>query len=158
MRGLNTPSSWYMTSVGTVISFPIPPYANVPINAAAYQPSRFVISAITLSQTTTITTTANMNYVVGQQVRLLIPSQFGSWQLNEQEGYVLSIPAANQVQISINSTNADPFVASSFKRESAQILAIGDVNSGFISTTGRSIPTINNNSQVAIPGSFINIS
>ncbi len=147
-----------MTSVGTVISYPIPPYANLPINAQYYQPSRFVISAITFGSTTTVTTTANMNYVVGQLVRLLIPSQFGSWQLNEQEGYVLSIPSANQAQISINSINTDPFVNSTFKGESPQILAIGDVNSGFISTTGRSVPAINNNTQVAIPGSFINIS
>lgn len=141
----------------TVISFPIPPYSNVPIEPQFYQPSRFVISAITLGATTTVTATTNMNYVVGQLVRLLIPPTFGTRQLNEQEGYVIAIPASNQVTLNINSTGYDPFV-SSLATTKAQILAVGDVNSGYSSTTGRSIPTVNGNTQIEIPGSFINIS
>jgi hypothetical protein len=142
----------------TVISFPIPPYSNVPINAEFYQPSQFFISAITLGLTTTVTTTEALNYVVGQQVRLIIPPTFGCRQLNESQGYVLSIPTANQVVLSIDSSvNVDPFKTSSAQTQ-PQILAIGDVNTGYISNTGRSIPNINGNTQVAIPGSFINIS
>lgn len=136
----------------TVISYPIPAYANVPIHAEYYKPSRFVISGITLGLTTTVTTTENMNYVIGQLVRLLIPSSFGSIQLNEQQGYVISIPADNQVELNIDSLrNVDAYVASSATTK-AQILAIGDINSGIISFTGRIIPTTN------IPGSFVNIS
>lgn len=142
----------------TVISFPIPPYSNVPINAEFYQPSQFFISGISLGLTTTVTTTLDVNYVVGQQVRLIIPPTFGCRQLNESQGYVLSIPAPNQVILSIDSsTNVDPFKSSS-ARTQPQILAIGDVNTGYTSTTGRSIPTINGNTQINIPGSFINIS
>lgn len=142
----------------TVISYPIPAYSNVPIEPQNYQPSQFFISAIALGQTTTVTTTANMNYVVGQLVRLIIPPTSGSRQLNEASGYVLSIPAANQVVVSIDSSkNVDAFKVSTSPNQ-PQILAIGDVNTGFTSSTGRSVPTINGNSQVAIPGSFINIS
>lgn len=135
-----------------VISFPIPPYSNLPINAQYYQPSRFVISAISLGVTTTVTTSQNHNYVIGQLIRLLIPPSFGSIQLNESESFVLSIPSANQIVLSINSSvNVNPFIASSATTQ-AQTVAIGDTNTGAINSTGIS------NVATAIPGSFINIS
>lgn len=141
----------------TVISYPIPPYSNVPIEPQFYQPRRFVISAISLGTTTTVTTTQDMDYVIGQLVRLIIPPTFGTRQLNEQQGYVIAIPADNQVTLDINSQGFDSFVNSSATTK-AQILAIGDINSGYQSSTGRSIPTVNGNTQISIPGSFINIS
>lgn len=141
-----------MVSVGTVISYPIPLYSNLPIEAQFYQPSRFVISAITLSTLTiTVTTTADNNYVVGQLVRLIIPPSFGSRGLNERKGYVLSIPASNQVTLDISGQGIDPYIASTATTV-AQIIAIGDINSGIISSTGTVIPTTN------VPGAFINIS
>jgi Ubiquitin-activating enzyme E1 FCCH domain len=94
----------------TVISFPIPPYQNVPINAQFFQPSRFLITAISLGETTLITTSVQHNYVIAQLVRLIIPQAFGSFELNEQEGYVIEIPNPNQVVVTINSMNADPFI------------------------------------------------
>lgn len=99
-----------MASVGTVVSNPVPLYSNPPIEPQFYQPSRFVIQDITLGAVTTITATADMNYVVGQEVRLLIPPLFGAQQLNNTRGIVLSIPAANQVTIGINSTNSNSFI------------------------------------------------
>jgi len=130
---------------------PIAPYTNVPIHAEYYQPSRFVIEDIALGTTTIITTTENMNYVIGQQVRLLIPESFGSYQLNERTGFVVSIPAVDQVEVDIDTTlNVNTFTASSATTQ-AQILAIGDVNSG-VTNLGRT------NNRTYIPGSFINIS
>ncbi len=141
-----------MTSVGTVISYPIPLYANVPIHAEYYQPSRFVISGVTLGQTTLVTTTIDTNYVIGQQIRLIIPASFGCFQLNESQGYVLSIPSSNVVELSINSSqNVDAYISSSATTP-AQILAIGDVNSGQINTNGIS------STLTYVPGSFIDIS
>ena len=137
--------------------FPYPyvgPYAlynNLPIEPQFYQPSRFVISAIDLGPTTTITTTVDHNYVVGQEVRLLIPSSFGSYQLNETKGFILSIPASNQFELDINTTvNVDAFISSSATTV-AQCLAIGDINSGQVNT-GRT------GNLTYVPGSFINIS
>lgn len=136
----------------TVISYPIPAYSNVPIEPQFYQPSRFVISNVSLGTTTVVTTTSNMNYVVGQTVRLIIPPGFGCRQLNEVQGYVLSIPSANQVEISIDSSRNVDAYKSSISTTKAQILAIGDVNSGSVNSNGRS-------SYIDyIPGSFINIS
>jgi len=44
----------------TVLSPPIPPYQNLPIESQFYQPSQFFISAISLGTTTTVTTTVDM--------------------------------------------------------------------------------------------------
>lgn len=141
-----------MPSIGSVISYPIPPYSNVPIESDFYQPSRFVISNITLGQTTVVTTTSNNNYVIGQEVKLIIPASFGCYQLNGLTGFVLSIPIATQVEISINSSrNVDQYIAAT-STQSPQILAIGDINQGIISTSGPIVPETN------IPGAFINIS
>lgn len=134
----------------TVISYPIPAYQNLPIHAEYYAPSQFFISTVILGWTTIIQTTIDMNYLIGQEVRLIIPPQFGCRQLNGLAGFVLSIPAPNQVELSINSTkNVDPFTASSATTQ-PQILAIGDINNGQVSTNGPQILTF-------IPGSFINI-
>jgi hypothetical protein len=134
-----------------VISFPIPPYQNLPIEPQDYQPSQFFISAISLGVNTTVTTTTNNNYVIGQLVRLIIPSYSGCRQLNQQTGYVVSISSPTQIVLNINSSNADSFITTTFPTQ-PQIVAVGDINNGIISSTGRNIPT------TAIPGSFINIS
>jgi hypothetical protein len=139
-----------------VIGGPIAPYSNVPIEPQFYQPSQFVITAISLGATTAITMangTNNVapNYVIGQEVRLIIPPSFGSRQLNGQSGYVLSIPSANQVELAINSIGVDSFILSSDPTQ-AQILAIGDISSGPINSSGRV------NQGTFIPGSFINVS
>lgn len=134
-----------------VISYPIPAYQNYPINADFYQPSRFVISAIALGKTTTVTTTTDMNYVVGQLVRLIIPIDGGCRQLNESQGYVISIPASNQVTLDIYSAGGDSFTTPTGNQQ-AQILAIGDIGNGQINSNGRT------DQVVYVPGSFINIS
>ncbi len=142
-----------MVSVGTVVSYPIPAYANVPINSDFYQPGVFDIAALSLGTTTTVTTSTAQNYVIGQLIRLLIPTTFGSYQLNERQGYVISIPSTTQVVVTIDSTMADAFIAGPTTGPSvAQILAIGDINTGATNASGRS------STGTYIPGSFINIS
>lgn len=137
---------------------PIAPYTNVPIHANYYQPQKFFISTIALGKTTTVTTTTAQDYVVGQLVRLIIPPQFGCRQLNEQQGYVISILSSTQVVVNINSSvNVDAFTSSTAKTQ-PQILAIGDINSGYISSTGINRATTNGNTNINIAGSFINIS
>ncbi len=139
-------------SNGTVISYPIPAYQNVPIQSYYFVPSQFFIEDITLGVETLVTATIDMNYVIGQECRLLIPASFGCYQLNGRQGFVIGIPNTNQVILSIDSSvNVDPFIAS-IATTKAQILAIGDVGNGYVSTTGKNIPL------VTIPGAFINIS
>lgn len=143
-----------MTTLSGVISYPIAVYQNVPIQPGYFQPSQFVISAITLGPTTIISSASNLNYVIGQEIRLLIPPSFGSIQLNGQTGYVISLPSATQIEVNINSINAQAFIASTSKTQSAQIIAIGDINNGILSTTGSNLLNV----AVTIPGAFTNIS
>jgi len=136
---------------GSVISYPAPLYSNLPIESQFYKPNFFFISAITLGQQTIVTTSVNNNFVIGQQVRLIIPPTFGTRQLNEKSAIVIALPASNQVTLDISSVGMDAFVNSSSTTK-AQILPIGDVNSGQINTNG-----VNSNLEF-IPGSFQNIS
>lgn len=136
----------------TVISYPIPAYSNVPIQPQFYKPRQNFISNVSLGTTTRITTIQDVNYVIGQLVRLIIPPTFGCRQLNEAQGYVLSIPSSNQIVLSIDSSqNVDPFVSSSATTQ-PQVLPIGDINTGATNNQGRS------NNSTFIPGSFINVS
>lgn len=137
--------------IGPVISFPIPAYANVPIQPQFYQPRSFFISSITQGSTTTVTTTVNQDFVIGQLIRFIIPIPFGIRQLNEQQGYVIQIPAANQVVVDIDSSRMDPFTSSTFTTR-PQILPIGDIANGTQNNSGRT------NNGTAPPGAFINIS
>lgn len=135
---------------------PIAPENNPPIEPQFFQPSVFNISALTQTsgaQSITVTTTTNHNYVVGQSVRLVIPSIYGAQVYNEKTANVTSIPAANQVILNIFNQNANPFVANPTSGTTQpQIAAIGDVNSGQINSSGRS------NTGTFISGSFQNIS
>ena len=140
-----------MTTLTGVISYPIPAYSNVPINANYYQPSVFVISGITLGSTTIVTSASNLNYVIGQQVRLVIPPTSLPRELNQQVGYVISLPTATSVEITINSNKLNAFSAGT-GLEAPQIIAIGDINQGAINNSG------NQNTSTLVPGSFQNIS
>ena len=137
-----------------VVTFPIPLYQNVEIREEYYIPQRYVIDDITLGQTTTVITDGNHDYVVGQQIRFLIPANFGSYQLNNVKGIVISVPSLDQLVIDVDSSrNVDPFLTSAtVTTASPQIIAIGDVNSGVINRYGRT------QNGTFIPGSFINIS
>jgi hypothetical protein len=78
---------------------------------------------------------------------------YGSYQLSGQQGYVISIPNLTEVVLNINSIGYNNFNPSpAVQTVRAQITAIGDVNTGYISSTGVNIPS------VSIPGSYINIS
>lgn len=137
---------------GTVISYPIPAYQNMPIRTDFYKPRRFIIQNITLGPLTTVFATTDMDYVIGQQVRLIIPANFGSYQLNKSTAFVVRLPSSNSVTLKLDSSqNVDAFVLAE-GIEVAQILAIGDVRTGARNEQG------NENNATFIPGSFINIS
>jgi hypothetical protein len=130
---------------------PIAPESNPPIHPEYYLPKVFFISAISLGLTTIITTSVDNDYVIGQEVRLLIPESYGAFQLNGQTGFVISVPAPNQINVSIDSTKSNAFVIGSTTTK-AQIVAIGDVNTGATNDDGRMY------NFTFIPGSFIDIS
>jgi hypothetical protein len=131
---------------------PIPPWNNPPIQPQNFSPSNFVISNITLGIQTLITTSDNHNYVIGQNVRLIIPSGYGCTQLNEMESLVIEIPELNQVLLNLDSSvNVNQYIAAGLKQQ-PQINAIGSINSGNINASG------NLNTSITIPGAYENIS
>lgn len=141
-----------------ILNGPQAPQSNPPIEPQYYQPSEFVITAISLGNPTTVTTATspygvNNNYVVGQLVRFIIPPTYGSVQLNGQSGYVVGIPAMNQVNVNIDTTlNYNNFIASpSYGPTPPQLIPLGDVNTGTLNT-GRT------GNGTTVPGAFINIS
>lgn len=140
-----------MTTLTGVVSYPIPAYSNVPIEPQFYAPSRFEIEDITKGQSTIVTTTEDHNYVIGQLVRITIPAAYGMYQINENQGVVVSIPSSTQVELQIDSSFYDTYISAT-DLNVPQILATGDYNYGIISTNGRVVGSTN------IPGSFINIS
>lgn len=130
---------------------PIAPYSNVPIQEQFYEPRRYQIDDITRGKTTTVTTTADHDFVVGQQARINLPSEYGMYQINGRQALVISIPAADQVEILLDSTQFDAYVSAT-STQVPQIIPIGEFNSGYLSSTGTVVTDIN------IPGAFINIS
>lgn len=132
---------------------PRAPESNPPINPQYYQPRVYTISAIETGPQTMITTSVDHDYVIGQVIRLLIPSVYGANQITGQQGNVIDIPETDQVIVTINSQLCDAFIPTpTYGPTPPQIIAIADVNTGYISTNGRDI------SLVTIPGAFINIS
>ena len=134
-----------------IIQGPVALYNNVAVNPQYFKPRAFDISAIALGVTTTVTTSVDMDYVVGQEVRLVIPPGDGCRSLNQTTSFVIAIPSANQVTLNINSLGNDSFSPTN-TMQSAQIVAVGDVNTGAVNDEGR------RNNITYVPGAFRNIS
>ncbi len=148
-----------------------------------YFPGVSFISAITTGTTTTIDTTCAHNMVVGQEVAFRIPNVWGTIELNSLPnstlpgspiyGYVISVTDYNTVIVSFNSTSYTAFnsnqpVASVPGQNFAQMVAVGDVNTGGVQISSGSplypspyfvpigttqVSTING---PAIQGSYVN--
>lgn len=148
-----------------------------------YFPGVSVISAITLGTTTTVDTADAHNFVVGQEVAFRIPSQWGTTELNSLPntltpgspvyGYVIAVTDYNTVVVNINSSamtafnsNLDPTTVPGLSF--AQIVAVGDVNSGGVSISSGSAlypppqfmpigtTLVNTINGPAIRGAFVN--
>jgi hypothetical protein len=118
-----------------------------------YLPGTNFISAITTGSTTTIKTTTNHNYEVGQEVAFRIPSAWGTTQLNSLPnttipgspiyGYVTSITDNLTFVVNINSSSYTAYttavaVANVPGLTWPQVTAVGDVNTGGITITSTS--------------------
>jgi hypothetical protein len=116
-----------------------------------FAPSVGFISALTLSSSTIVKTTAPSNIQVGQEVAFRIPSSWGTTQLNSLPntiipgspiyGYVTSVTNSLTFVVNINSTgytayNANQVFASFPGENFPQVVPVGDVNSGGYPYTG----------------------
>lgn len=138
----NTNQSNYTAITGGATGTPIVKQVLYPY---IYFPGVSIITAIDLAATTTVHTTSAHNFVVGQQVAFRIPENWGTVELNSlpniltpgapMYGYVIAVTDYNTVVVNINSTaytafDSNPTVNESFGMTYAQIVAVGDVNTG----------------------------
>lgn len=148
-----------------------------------YAPGVSIITGITTGTTTTIDTADAHNFVVGQEVALRIPNVYGTIQLNSLPniaipgspiyGYVISVTDYNTVVLNINSTGYTAFntnqpFASYPGQQFAQIVAVGDVNTGGVQISAGSAlypppftrpigtTTVNTINGPAIQGAYFN--
>ena len=129
-------------------------YRNPPITPEYYSPNFSVLESITPINTfqTQIVTVASNEFVVGQLVRFVLPSNTGSVPLNEQTAYITSITDSQTFIAAIDATAMNPFNPSRNPRQTPFVIPVGDISSGQINSSGR----INN--LLYPPGAFINIS
>ena len=144
-----------------------------------YVPGVSFITAIGTGATTTITTTAPHNLVVGQEVGFRIPTAWGTTQLNELPnlvipgspiyGFVTVVNSSTQVTVNINSTgytayNSNQTISAVPGQSFPQMVAIGDNNTGSL-LFGFSSPTVYNGYSTsavstingpAVSGAYIN--
>jgi hypothetical protein len=157
-------------------------YVRKVLNPYLYLPSVNYISAISLSgANVVVTTSTNHNYVVGQEIAFRIPAAFGSTQLNSLPNnsvpgspiyyYVTALNSNTQFTCSalsagVSAFTNNPTVASVPGLTWAQVVAVGDVNTGGTPYSGGNLypspsfptysggmPTING---PAISGAFVN--
>lgn len=152
-----------------------------------YFPGASIISNITNGTTTTVDTTSAHNFVVGQEVAIRIPTisstVWGPTQLNSLPnsvtpgspiyGYVISVTDYNTVVVNINSTGftafSNNFAMTAVSGASfAQIVAVGDVNTGGVQISSGSVlypppysvpigtTRVNTINGPAIQGAFVN--
>ena len=116
-----------------------------------YQPFATGISSITQNGSYSLVTTSVPNgFVIGSEVLFQIPQQWGMKQLNGLTGYVTAV-TSNTITVNINTATFDPFTipVNPLAGSPAQVLPIGDENSGFQSI-GNVVPT-----NLSIPGAYI---
>lgn len=142
-----------------------------------YAPGVAFVTAVTTGTTTTVTTSAPHNFVVGQEIGFRIPSAWGTTQLNELPnniipgspiyGFVTSVSSSTQFVCSINSTGFTAFttniaVTSTPGLSFPVVNAIGDVNTGGVAYSGGAFypsPVVNGASTIngpAISGAYVN--
>lgn len=110
-----------------------------------YAPGASYISALTLSSTTTVVTTAPHNFFVGQEVAFRIPTSWGTTQLNSLPnviipgspiyGFVTSVTNSTTFVVNINSSaytafNSNQIFVNFPGEQFPQVVAVGDVNTG----------------------------
>ncbi len=160
---------------------PVGAYVRQVLYPWLYEPGVAYIGGITLGSSTLVSCTSNHNFVVGQQIAFRIPSAYGTTGLNSLPnaqipgspiyGYVTAVPANSSFVCNINSSSFSAFnenqpVSSVPGLQFAQVLAVGDVNTGGTPYSGGAlypspqfptfsggVPTING---PAIQGAFVN--
>jgi hypothetical protein len=120
--------------------------------SGTYIPFTCDITNISNGQTTVVTTAVDHGFVVGNTVQFNIPKQWGERQLDGMKGTVLAL-TVNTITVNIDSLQFDsfstPVVALPTVIDPAQVLPVGDYNTGYIAIDITNPP-------LQIPGTYRN--
>lgn len=123
-------------------------------NSGTYYPFVCDIDSVSQSEIVIVETTVPHGFEIGNTVQFFIPPQYGMRQLNGLKGIVIAIPADDQIEVDIDTSNFDAFVMPTPPAfvviDPAQVAGIGDVNYGNLSPGGRPIL------PMTVPGAFLN--
>lgn len=94
-----------------------------------FQPAMRIITAITQAIIPTVTTSFAHDYITGTIVRLYVPKSYGMFEINQMQSEI-TVTSPTTFTVNIDTRGYDPFVVpGSFKRQYAQVVAIGENNS-----------------------------
>lgn len=120
--------------------------------SGTYIPFTCDITNVIRGQETIITTSVDHGFVVGNTVTFQIPKQWVIRQLNGLTGTVLAI-TQDTITVNIDSSEFDvfstPIVTLPIVIDPAQVLPVGDSNTGYLFVAGTEPP-------LQIPGTFRN--
>lgn len=103
-----------------------------------FQRAMRLVSDITNADNAAVTTTFAHNYETGDIVRLLVPREYGMFEISQKVGTVTVVDDTS-FTIDIDSNNFTPFTTPSnpspFVRTCAHVVPVGEVNSKLTSAT-----------------------
>jgi hypothetical protein len=100
------------------------------IVSPVFQPAMRIVTAITLSNPASVTTSFPHNYNSGIILRIDIPPGYGMQQINQQVG-TIAVTSATTFDININTTSYDALTTPTTYREMAQLpqcVPVGEIN------------------------------
>lgn len=104
-----------------------------------FQPAMRLITALSIAATATVTTSFDHDYLVGLVVRLLIPSEFGMIQVNQELGTIIDVPTTDSFVIDIDTRGFDTFIIPVpeewFINDFPSVVPVGEVNSSLRQAT-----------------------
>jgi hypothetical protein len=112
------------------------------IVSPVFQPAMRIVTAITLSNPASVTTSFPHNYNSGIILRIDIPPGYGMQQINQQVG-TITVTGATTFNISIDTTFYDALTTPTTYREMAQLpqcVPIGEINPLLTNATRNVLP------------------
>lgn len=103
-----------------------------------FVPARKVLVSVTNTVRAIVTVTVDHDYITGDIVRMYIPDGFGMYQMNHLFAPVEIIDATSFF-IDIDSRDFEPFVIPVGSKQSAQCIAIGEVNEELLGAVHNSL-------------------
>ena len=104
-----------------------------------FQPALRLITALTIAENATVTTSFDHDYLIGLIVRILVPNEFGMIQVNKEVGTIIEVPTDDTFVIDIDTRGFDTFIVPDpeewFINEFPSVVPVGEINSSLEQAT-----------------------